>query len=58
MHITTNDTATEQSRGISVIIDVSDKDKLPLLLSNSRLSKAYSSTIKDIDKDTQLKICT
>jgi hypothetical protein len=37
---------------------VKDKDKLPLLLSHSRLSKAHSSTIKDIDKDTQLEICT
>ncbi len=37
---------------------VKDKDKLPLLLSHSRLSKAHSSIIKDIDKDTQLEICT
>jgi hypothetical protein len=58
MHITTNDIATERSRGISVIVDVNDKDKLPLPLSNSRLSKTHSSTIKDIDKDTQLEICT
>ena len=58
MHITTNDIAMEWSRGIFVIIDVNDKDKLPLLLSHSRLSKAHSSTIKDIYKDTQLEICT
>ena len=38
--------------------NVKDKDKLPLLLSHSRLSKAHSSIIKDIDKDTQLEICT